>query len=74
MVSAHAVNNNQTNSGIIGDATPLAGIDLYLDVTLNGNPVGLVHFGYENEKLYAGANTLRQLGFAYRKMRLPPSA
>lgn len=63
MVSAHAVNNNQTNSGIIGDTTPLAGIDLYLDVTLNGNPVGLVHFGYENEKLYAGANTLRQLGF-----------
>lgn len=69
MVSAHAVNNNQTNSGIIGDATPLAGIDLYLDVTLNGNPVGLVHFGYENEKLYAGANTLRQLGF-----RLPQNA
>ncbi|HHQ4053327.1 TPA: fimbria/pilus outer membrane usher protein [Citrobacter freundii] len=63
MVSAQALNNNQTKNGIISDATPLVGADLYLDVTLNGNPVGLVHLGYDNGKLYAGAQTLRQLGF-----------
>ncbi|WP_417642551.1 fimbria/pilus outer membrane usher protein [Citrobacter sp. FR21SANT8218] len=63
MVSAQALNNNQTKNGVISDATPLVGADLYLDVTLNGNPVGLVHLGYDNGKLYAGAQTLRQLGF-----------
>lgn len=63
MVSAQALNNNQTKNGIISDATPLVGADLYLDVTLNGNPVGLVHLGYDNGKLYAGVQTLRQLGF-----------
>lgn len=63
MVSAQALNNNQTKNGVISDATPLVGADLYLDVTLNGNPVGLVHLGYDNGKLYTGAQTLRQLGF-----------
>lgn len=63
MVSAQALNNNQTKNGVISDATPLVGADLYLDVTLNGNPVGLVHLGYDNGKLYVGAQTLRQLGF-----------
>lgn len=38
------------------------GIDLYLDVSVNGNPKGLVHFRYANEKLYASAATLQQLG------------
>lgn len=67
MVSAQALNNNPTKNGVISDATPLVGANLYLDVTVNGNSVGLVHFGYDREKLYAGAETLRQLGF-----RLPP--
>lgn len=67
MVSAQALNNNPAQNGIISDATPLAGAALYLDVTLNGNPVGLVHLGYENGKLYGGADTLRQLG-----LRLAP--
>ncbi len=61
--------NNTTENGVIRDDSPLPGVDLYLDVTVNGNSVGLVHFGYENEKLYGGANTLRTLGF-----RLPEGA
>lgn len=38
------------------------GIDLYLDVTVNGNPKGLVHFRFNDEKLYASPATLRQIG------------
>lgn len=60
---AYAQVNNPMKNGVIRDDSPLPGIDLYLDVTVNGNSVGLVHFGYENEKLYGGANTLRTLGF-----------
>ncbi|MEG0099355.1 MAG: fimbria/pilus outer membrane usher protein [Citrobacter sp.] len=60
---AYAQINNPMKNGVIRDDSPLPGIDLYLDVTVNGNSVGLVHFGYENEKLYGGANTLRTLGF-----------
>jgi outer membrane usher protein len=55
--------------GIINDTARIPGIDLYLDVTLNGNHLGLAHFGDANGKLYASANTLRQLGF-----RLPKEA
>lgn len=63
MACVHAQTNTPTDTDIIRDKSPLPGVDLYLDVTVNGNAVGLVHFGYENEKLYAGANTLRTLGF-----------
>lgn len=59
MVCAQTLNNNLNEKNVINDARRLAGIDLYLDVTLNGNPVGLVHFGYDSGKLYAGADTLR---------------
>lgn len=59
----HAQTNTPTDTGIIRDESLLPGVDLYLDVTVNGNAAGLVHFGYENEKLYASANTLRTLGF-----------
>ncbi|MEO3990267.1 fimbria/pilus outer membrane usher protein [Pseudocitrobacter cyperus] len=38
------------------------GIDLYLDVTVNGNPKGLVHFRYTDSKLFASPATLHQLG------------
>ncbi|ADO48529.1 fimbria/pilus outer membrane usher protein [[Enterobacter] lignolyticus] len=69
MASAQAINNNTPQAGVIADATPLVGSDLYLDVTLNGNPVGLVHLGYANGKLYGSANALRQLG-----LRLPKNA
>ncbi len=63
MACVHAQTNTPTDTGIIRDESPLPGVDLYLDVTVNGNAAGLVHFGYENEKLYASANTLRTLGF-----------
>lgn len=65
MVCAQTLNNSQNEIGVINDATRLAGVDLYLDVTLNGNPVGLVHLGFDNGKLYAGADTLRKMGFRY---------
>lgn len=43
------------------------GGDLYLELSLNGNPQGLVHFGLRGNELWAAAATLRQLGFV-----LPP--
>ena len=39
------------------------GIDLYLDVTLNGSSVGLTHFKYDKNQLWASIDTLKQLGF-----------
>lgn len=65
MVCAQTLNNNQNENGVINSASQITGVDLYLDVTLNGNPVGLVHFGYDNGKLYAGADTLRKMGFRF---------
>ncbi|HHJ4523855.1 TPA: fimbrial biogenesis outer membrane usher protein, partial [Citrobacter freundii] len=53
MVCAQTLNNNQSENGVINSTSQITGVDLYLDVTLNGNPVGLVHFGYDNGKLYA---------------------
>lgn len=47
---------------LIYDATPLAGTELYPEVTLNGNPVGPVRLGYADGKFYASYGTLRQLG------------
>lgn len=46
----------------MSDNAPVKGADLYLDVSVNGNPKGLVHFGYADEKLYASPATLHQLG------------
>jgi len=63
MAAAQGIGNNTPQNVVISDTTPLVGSDLYLDVTLNGNPVGLVHLGYADGKLYGSANTLRQLGF-----------
>ena len=42
----------------------LGGIDLYLEVTLNGAHAGLAHFSYLNNELWASTSTLRELGFA----------
>lgn len=39
------------------------GTDLYLDLSLNGTPRGLVQFGQRDGELWASAATLRQLGF-----------
>ena len=46
----------------VSDNALREGADLYLDVTVNGNPKGLVHFRYADEKLYASPATLQQLG------------
>jgi P pilus assembly protein, porin PapC len=46
----------------MSDSTQAKGVDLYLDVTVNGNAKGLVHFSYTDDKLYASPATLRQLG------------
>ncbi|HSV60156.1 MAG TPA: fimbria/pilus outer membrane usher protein [Variovorax sp.] len=39
------------------------GTELILDLTLNGNPKGLVPFGLRDGELWASATTLRELGF-----------
>ena len=41
----------------------LSGLDLYLDVTLNGANVGLAHFTYREGQLWANTRTLQELGF-----------
>jgi outer membrane usher protein len=46
-----------------GDLSGPSGSDLYLELSLNGNPQGLVHFGLRGRDLWASAATLRQLGF-----------
>lgn len=40
-----------------------AGLDLYLDTTLNGASAGLTHFYYRDEQLWASSRILQQLGF-----------
>lgn len=57
------------NASADGDLAGPGGSDLYLDLSLNGNPQGLVHFGLRGGELWASATTLRQLGFV-----LPPGA
>ena len=39
------------------------GIDLYLETTLNGTNMGLVHFIYDDNQLWASSHVLQQLGF-----------
>lgn len=46
-----------------------AGLDLYLDVTLNGAGKGLVHFYFREDQLWASAAILEQLGFV-----VPPNS
>ena len=40
-----------------------AGLDLYLDVTLNGASAGLTHFYYRDDELWASTQILQKLGF-----------
>ena len=42
------------------------GSDVYLDLTLNGMPRGLVQLGLRDGELWASAAALRQLGFVLR--------
>lgn len=53
-----------TQLGLNTTNTPtVQGIDLYLDVTLNGANIGLTHFTYHKEQLWANPEVLKQLGF-----------
>ena len=45
------------------DASQTHGLDLYLDVTLNGASAGLAHFDYRDGQLWASITVLQQLGF-----------
>ena len=44
-------------------ASNTLGLDLYLDVTLNGASAGLTHFEYREDQLWANIAVLQQLGF-----------
>ncbi|MGP5546991.1 fimbria/pilus outer membrane usher protein [Psychrobacter alimentarius] len=56
------IDNSQLNldSDSIDDE---AGLDLYLDVTLNGASAGLTHFYYREDELWASTQILQKLGF-----------
>lgn len=41
----------------------LGASDLYLDVTVNGQHMGLAHMGYRDGQIWAGLATMRELGF-----------
>ena len=45
------------------DTASAHGLDLYLDVTLNGANAGLAHFDYREDQLWASIGVLQQLGF-----------
>lgn len=63
---ASAQDDRTSPADFINDTTALPGSDLYPVVTLNGNPVGLVHLSYVGGKLYASRKTLHRMG-----LRLP---
>jgi outer membrane usher protein len=48
------------------------GIDLVLELTLNGRPRGLVHFALRDGELWASADTLKSLGFALPSFTADP--
>lgn len=41
----------------------MGGVDLYLEVTLNGSSAGLTHFKYDRNQLWASIDAFKQLGF-----------
>jgi outer membrane usher protein len=45
-----------------GPGAGAAGVDLYLEVTLNASAKGLVHFYFRDSELWASRTTLRQIG------------
>lgn len=49
--------------GLNEDPSQTRGLDLYLDVTLNGASAGLAHFDYREDQLWASIAVLQQLGF-----------
>lgn len=72
MAAAQNTHNDLPQNAATNNTTQPVGIDLYLDTTVNGNPVGLVHLGYADGKLYGTALALRQLGFRPPEKAQPP--
>jgi outer membrane usher protein len=62
------------DGGVIADSGDWAiGTSLYLDVAINGAPTGqLAHFDERDGALWAGASTLRELGFVMPPGRTDP--
>ncbi len=65
--SAEMKTSDSPQDDLISDGKTLVGVDLYLDVTLNRNPIGIARFGFDNNNLYASADSLRKIG-----LRIPP--
>ncbi|VEB96603.1 Outer membrane usher protein fimD precursor [Cedecea lapagei] len=70
--AAQNTNNDLPQNAVTNGTTQPVGVDLYLDTTVNGNSVGLVHLGYAEGKLYADAMALRQLGIRLPEKAQPP--
>ena len=65
-ISPTDINNTELSKLNLDSYSPddkSAGLDLYLDVTLNGASVGLTHFYYHDDQLWASTAILQQLGF-----------
>ena len=60
---ANSPDARTTQLNLDEDASSTEGLDLYLDVTLNGANVGLAHFDYRDGELWASIAVLQQLGF-----------
>ncbi|TDX19970.1 outer membrane usher protein [Buttiauxella sp. BIGb0552] len=58
-----ANDNNSITPVISNDNEHSNAIDLYLDVTLNGNHIGIEHFSELAGKLYSNKETLQKIGF-----------
>lgn len=65
--SANSIASASKQLGLNEDPSQTRGVDLYLDVTLNGASAGLAHFDYRDGQLWASIAVLQQLGFI-----LPP--
>ena len=63
------LNNDNSDSNADNSFYNIDSLDLYLDATLNGASVGLTHFYYRDDQLWASIRILQQLGFI-----IPPNS
>jgi len=63
VASADITAYDKRREGTVNRASQLNSVDLYLDVTLNGNRIGLTHFDYAAGKFYTSVSLIRKLGF-----------
>lgn len=61
--NAAAGSSSRVVASAEGDLSGPSGSDLFLELSLNGNPQGLVHFALRGQELWASVATLQQLGF-----------